>query len=77
MASKFRWTGAHWRPEAVRKRNLECLPLADALALCRTEAEVRELAEARGYKPGFVWHVMRARKAEADVDDGIPPWVVE
>ena len=44
---------------------LRTLPLRLALKLCPTEADVRRLAILRGYKPGFVWHVMRERRARA------------
>ena len=46
--------------DAIRLRRM---PLRKALELCPTEADLRMLARLRGYKPGFVWHVLRERQA--------------
>jgi hypothetical protein len=31
-------------------------PLASRLAECKTREDLKRLAKARGYKPGFVWY---------------------
>ena len=54
--AKFRYTGDHWKPEAVRKRMLADLPLPDALRLCESEANLRALAMLRGFKSGWVFY---------------------
>jgi DNA repair protein RadD len=44
---------------------LRHMPLRNALALCVTEADVRQLGRVRGYKPGWAWHVLREHAARA------------
>jgi len=43
--------------------NIATAPLKASLRLAETEQQVREIAKARGFKPGWVRHVMRARAA--------------
>jgi hypothetical protein len=50
----------------VHVHMLRTMPLRQALKLCPTEADVRRLAKLRGYKPGFVWHVMQEGREAAD-----------
>ena len=84
MSTRFYWTGRHWRPAAVRRRKLEYLPLSEALKLCTTEADLRELAAIRGFRPGWVWHRLREQHTAGATSsparrrrvagDNVPPW---
>ncbi len=46
---------------AMRAQRLRMLPLRRLLEDARTEADLREIAAARGYKAGWVYHVLRDR----------------
>jgi DNA repair protein RadD len=55
-----------WSPEAVRRHRLAILPYWQALRECPDEQSLHEMAAARGYKAGWVWHVIEQRRAAAD-----------
>ena len=38
---------------------IKTLPLKEALSVCKTRDDLKLLAKARGYKPGFVWHAAK------------------
>ena len=42
---------------------LRSVPLAQLLSGARTDADLREIARARGFKPGWVWHIKQQRAA--------------
>jgi superfamily II DNA or RNA helicase len=50
-------------PEMIAERRLA---RSREIGLARTEAELRALAERRGYKPGWVFRMMRARAGRAN-----------
>jgi len=53
--------------DRVRINALRAAPLRDLLATAQTRAELAEIARARGYKPGWTFHVMRDRAARAGI----------
>jgi hypothetical protein len=55
-----------WNAQASRRHRLATLSYRRALAECPDEASLHEMAAARGYKPGWIWHVIEQRRAAAD-----------
>jgi superfamily II DNA or RNA helicase len=51
--------------DPARIAALRSTPLRTLLRTARTEAELRAIAAARGYKPGWVWHIQQKRRQRA------------
>lgn len=49
--------------DGERLAALRAAPLRQLLATAGSRAELQEIAKAKGYSPGWVWHVMRERAA--------------
>ncbi len=53
--------------DAAARERLRQAPLRELLAGARTPDQLREIAKARGYKPGWAWHVLRERRSRGEV----------
>jgi hypothetical protein len=51
------------RLDAARIAAMRTTPLRELLRHARSDADLRAIALARGYRPGWVWHVKRERRA--------------
>lgn len=53
------------RLDAARLAAMRAAPLRELLRHARSDADLRAIALARGYRPGWVWHVKRERRTAA------------
>lgn len=54
------------RLDAAQLAAMRAAPLRELLRQARTDADLRAIALARGYKPGWVWHIKRERAARPE-----------
>ena len=54
------------RLDEARLAAMRAAPLRELLRHARSDADLRAIAQARGYRPGWVWHVKRERAARRE-----------
>jgi hypothetical protein len=51
-----------------RRKRIRGLPYKEALEECQTAQDLHDMAADRGYRPGWVEHVLAARRPKKDLD---------